>query len=46
MFLCVYYLRRQIAMHWRAMFVRCTTDRDSKTMSAGCSLAGSETRKG
>ena len=25
MFLCVYYLRRLIAMHWHAMFVRCTT---------------------
>ena len=26
MFLYVYYLRRQIAMHWHAMFVRCTTE--------------------
>lgn len=25
MFLCVYYLRRVIAMHWHAMFVRRTT---------------------
>jgi len=25
MFLCVYYLRRVIAMHWHSVFVRCTT---------------------
>ena len=34
--------RHALARHVRAMHDR---DRDSKTMSAGCSLAGSETRK-
>ena len=41
MFLCVYYLRRVIAMPWHAMFgVTHDRDRDSQTMSACFLLAG------